>query len=151
MISAMLRALEHRGPDDEGLWHNANGTTRLAHARLSILDLSPAGHQPMHSADGRFTIVFNGEIYNHAEVRVELEKKGVLFRTHSDTEVILAAYERWHRLKQLPDGRWMLASPLVARMLESIKSVAALETPARYQPRSAQDDALRFLLGKKAH
>src|SRR5689334_15937737 len=74
----------------EGRWHAA-----LGHRRLSIVDLSPAGHQPMSSADGALWIVYNGEIYNHIELRAELEREGVRFATRSDTEVILAAYRRW--------------------------------------------------------
>ena len=92
-LTTMLRALKHRGPDDEGLWQNENGTVRFAHARLSILDLSPAGHQPMSSADGRFTITFNGEIYNFLELRAALENDGVRFQTRTDTEVILQLYQ----------------------------------------------------------
>ncbi len=92
-LEAMLDALRHRGPDEQGLWQrSADGTTvALAHARLSIIDLS-SGHQPMHSASGRLTIVFNGEIYNYRTLRDELEAKGHQFRTRSDTEVILAQY-----------------------------------------------------------
>lgn len=107
-INAMLRALKHRGPDDEGLWHNSSSTVRLAHARLSILDLSPAGHQPMHGADGRFTIVFNGEIYNFLELRAGLENDGAVFRTRTDTEVILHLYER-HGLDCVRQLRGMFA------------------------------------------
>ena len=83
----------HRGPDDEGFFlHNSVG---LGHRRLSILDLSPAGHQPMASADGRYVIVYNGEIYNYIELRSELQSHGAVFRSQSDTEVILEAYRRW--------------------------------------------------------
>ena len=91
-INAMLRALKHRGPDDRGLWNNPSRTVQLAHARLSILDLSPAGHQPMCSADGQLTITFNGEIYNFLELREELQTQGFTFRTRTDTEVILQLY-----------------------------------------------------------
>ena len=86
-------ALWHRGPDDEGLW--AGGPVGMGFRRLSILDLSAAGHQPMHSADGRYTIVFNGEVYNFVELRAELEAAGASFRSNTDTEVILAAWQRW--------------------------------------------------------
>lgn len=91
-ISAMLRSLRHRGPDDEGLWQGKSGEARFAHARLSILDLSAAGHQPMSTPDGRFTITFNGEIYNFAELRAGLVAQGVPLRSHTDTEVILNLY-----------------------------------------------------------
>lgn len=97
-LQARLEALNatqrHRGPDDQGTWISQQGHAGLAHVRLSILDLSPAGHQPMRSADGRWVICFNGEIYNFRELREELERDGLGFRTRSDTEVLLRLYER---------------------------------------------------------
>lgn len=87
--------LIHRGPDDFGEWWSGCGRVGLAHRRLSILDLSPLGHQPMHSGAQGLSIVFNGEIYNFAELRRELEQVGHGFRSHSDTEVLLAAYAQW--------------------------------------------------------
>ncbi|MCS6929968.1 MAG: asparagine synthase (glutamine-hydrolyzing) [Saprospiraceae bacterium] len=92
-LRAMMRAMKHRGPDDEGLF--AEGSIGLGFVRLSILDLSPAGHQPMFSADGRYVIVFNGEIFNYIELREELKTMGLTFRTRTDTEVILAAWQVW--------------------------------------------------------
>ena len=89
----MQIALHHRGPDDSGLWLNALGSIGLAHTRLSILDLSPGGHQPMISRDGRRAICFNGEIYNFRELRARLERRGINFRSQSDTEVLLRLYE----------------------------------------------------------
>ena len=83
------RVLHHRGPDDRGLWMNTQRNAGFAHTRLSILDLSDAGHQPMISADGRRVICFNGEIYNFRELRQDLERQGAVFRTRSDTEVLL--------------------------------------------------------------
>ena len=93
--AAMASALVHRGPDDEGAW--SEGSVALAHRRLSILDLSPAGHQPMQSADGRYVIAFNGEIYNHLVLRAELESThaALHWRGHSDTETMLAAVVAW--------------------------------------------------------
>jgi asparagine synthase (glutamine-hydrolysing) len=88
-------AMLHRGPDSAGEWWSANGRVGLAQRRLAIIDLSPAGHQPMHDATGTLSIVFNGEIYNFADLREELMAKGYVFKSHSDTEVILAAYLEW--------------------------------------------------------
>ena len=87
--------MTHRGPDDAGEWWSADGRVGLGHRRLSIIDLSPAGHQPMHDASGELSIVFNGEIYNFQDLRAQLITKGHAYRSHSDTEVILAAYREW--------------------------------------------------------
>ena len=92
-LRAMIKTVRHRGPDDQGVW--SDQLCGLAHARLSIIDLSPAGHQPMGTPDGRVWISFNGEIYNFLELRQELERKGYVFRSHSDTEVILYGYVAW--------------------------------------------------------
>jgi asparagine synthase (glutamine-hydrolysing) len=92
-LGRMVCAQRHRGPDAEGIWLSPLGGAGLGHNRLSIIDLSPAGRQPMWSACGRYAIVFNGEIYNYLELRAELP--GYAYRSQSDTEVILAAYERW--------------------------------------------------------
>lgn len=88
-------AIAHRGPDDEGVWVDAPAGLVLAHRRLAIIDLSPEGHQPMISASGRWALVFNGEIYNHAELRARLTARGCGFHGRSDTEVLLAAIEQW--------------------------------------------------------
>jgi asparagine synthase (glutamine-hydrolysing) len=87
--------MTHRGPDDAGEWWSVDGRVGLAQRRLAIIDLSLSGHQPMHDASGALSIVFNGEIYNFADLRAELIAKGHGFRSHSDTEVILAAYSEW--------------------------------------------------------
>ena len=94
-ICDALRLLRHRGPDDHGVCDCNHGGPILGHARLSILDLSSHGHQPMRSNDGRYAITFNGEIYNYLELRAELESTGVRFGSHGDTEVILNGYARW--------------------------------------------------------
>jgi asparagine synthase (glutamine-hydrolysing) len=91
-LLSMQSALSHRGPDDCGIWTNPPSGAGLAHTRLAILDLSPAGHQPMVSHDDRYIISFNGEIYNFRELRAECEAQGLNFRTHTDTEVLLHLY-----------------------------------------------------------
>ena len=90
---AMIATLRHRGPDDEGVW--TDGRAGIAHARLSIIDLSPAAHQPMASADGAVWITYNGEVYNFAEIRQELDALGYPFRSRSDTEVIVNGWHAW--------------------------------------------------------
>ena len=94
-VRAMADAIAHRGPDDSGLEVLANGELVLGHRRLSILDLSPLGHQPMAHPSGKAWVVFNGEIYNFKEIRADLIAEGEKFRSESDTEVVLAAYVRW--------------------------------------------------------
>src|SRR5450755_772362 len=94
-VRAMADAIAHRGPDDSGLEVLSNGELVLGHRRLSILDLSPLGHQPMAHPGGKAWIVFNGEIYNFKEIRADLIAEGERFRSESDTEVVLAAYVRW--------------------------------------------------------
>ncbi len=95
LLLAMRDTMVHRGPDDAGVWLSQDGCVGLAHRRLSIIDLSPGGHQPMTDISGHFTIVFNGEIYNYRELRDELESGGHRFRTVSDTEVLIEAYRAW--------------------------------------------------------
>lgn len=90
-----INNLTHRGPDSGGLWWSDQGQVGFAHRRLAILDLSPSGQQPMHRHDLELTIVFNGEIYNHDSLREELLGLGEIFKSRSDTEVILVAYRRW--------------------------------------------------------
>jgi asparagine synthase (glutamine-hydrolysing) len=92
---SMAATLVHRGPDDEGLWGSADGAVALAHRRLAIVDLSANGRNPMFRRDDQLAITFNGEIYNFVELRRELEQHGHQFRSQTDTEVILAAYEQW--------------------------------------------------------
>ncbi|MEQ1832112.1 MAG: asparagine synthase (glutamine-hydrolyzing) [Candidatus Eisenbacteria bacterium] len=109
LVRRMCDAIAHRGPDDAGVW--CDGAVGLGHRRLSIVDLSAAGHQPMVSPSGACWIVFNGEIYNFLELRAELEAEGVAFRSRTDTEVILALYER-HGIACLEKLRGMFAFAL---------------------------------------
>jgi len=90
----LLSALRHRGPDGHGAWDSPGGRASFVHARLAIIDLSEGGRQPMATPDSRFTMTFNGEIYNFRELRTGLEREGVPFHTQSDSEVILRLYER---------------------------------------------------------
>src|SRR5438132_10238292 len=94
-LVAMRDTLNHRGPDDSGTWLSDNRLVGLGHTRLAILDLSPRGHSPMQWDDGRLWITYNGEIYNFQDLRRDLEAEGYRFRSRSDTEVILAAYDHW--------------------------------------------------------
>ncbi|MEY9156361.1 asparagine synthase (glutamine-hydrolyzing) [Bradyrhizobium japonicum] len=109
-ISRLTSLIAHRGPFGEGIWFSADRTLAFGHRRLAIIDPGEGGYQPMLSSDGRYVIVFNGEIYNFLELRRELEAQGAVFRSQSDTEVILAAWEAW-REDMLPrfNGMWALA------------------------------------------
>jgi asparagine synthase (glutamine-hydrolysing) len=95
LARAMADTLAHRGPDDAGVFVDPPAGYAVGHRRLTILDLSPAGHQPMATPDGRFVLSYNGEVYNHAELRRDLEAQGVRFRGTSDTETVLHALARW--------------------------------------------------------
>jgi len=96
-LSSMTESLHHRGPDDQGQWSDQSVNLGLGHKRLSILDLSPLGRQPMESMSGRYVLVYNGEIYNHKKIRQDLEKenKTIIWKGTSDTETILSAIESW--------------------------------------------------------
>src|SRR5438094_723730 len=117
MVQRMGDSLRHRGPDDEGLWCDLEVGVGLAHRRLSIIDLSAAGHQPMESADGRFVLIYNGEIYNHAALRSELEAAGGGpggngWHGHSDTETLLATIAHWGLATALAKSGGMFALAL---------------------------------------
>lgn len=97
-LKQMADAITHRGPDDSGTWEELSAGLGFGHRRLSIVDLSPAGHQPMLSGCGRFVLAFNGEIYNHNALRRELESSGKVsagWKGHSDTETLLCAFTAW--------------------------------------------------------
>lgn len=105
---AMSAVLSHRGPDDHGTWQDED--VALGHTRLSILDLSPAGHQPMCDESGRYVMVYNGEVYNYRELRGELEARGRRFRTETDTEILLASFIEWGpSAVSRWNGMWALA------------------------------------------
>jgi asparagine synthase (glutamine-hydrolysing) len=143
-INAMLASIEHRGRDDEGVWTSraidAEGRRAcLGHRRLSIIDTSEAGHQPMLSEDGRYALTFNGEIYNYSELREQLRAKGHRFRTDTDTEVLLAAFAEWGA-ECLPRLNGMFAFAVwdeqertltLARDRLGIKPLYYTRTPAR--------------------
>lgn len=95
LIEQMTIRLEHRGPDDQGSWLNESGTVAIGHRRLSVLDTSSHGRQPMLSPCGQLVLAYNGEVYNHLELRGELAQEGVTFRGTSDTETLVAAFSRW--------------------------------------------------------
>jgi asparagine synthase (glutamine-hydrolysing) len=112
-VRLMIDSIKYRGPDDSGIWVDQSYGVALGHRRLSILELSPAGHQPMTSSSGRFCIVFNGEIYNHLDLREAIEKSGQLpisgWRGHSDTETLLACFDAWGIVKTIKSTVGMFA------------------------------------------
>lgn len=118
----MAAAISHRGPDDEGFWHDPNGCIVLGHRRLSIVDLSAAGHQPMSSRSGRWVFAFNGEIYNHEAMRAQVERDGWsdVWRGHSDTEVLLAAFELYGIERTLQQCVGMFAFALWDREMKAL-------------------------------
>ena len=117
ILESMTQALLHRGPDDHGLWQDSEAGLGLGFRRLSILDLTPEGHQPMHAHSGRHVMVFNGEIYNFQELRAEL---GGSWRGHSDSEVVLEAIERWGLEKALARFNGMFALALWDRKTRTL-------------------------------
>lgn len=117
----MANAMLHRGPDDGGVWADNNAGIALGHRRLAIVDLSPAGHQPMHSSCGRYVMVFNGEIYNHLELREALSaRQPVQWRGHSDTETLLSGFVTWGIEETLKRSVGMFAIALWDRELRTL-------------------------------
>lgn len=139
ILTEMRDSMEHRGPDGSGLWISPNQSIGLAHRRLAIIDLSPEANQPMHDSAANTHIIYNGEIYNHRELRKELERSGSKFETdHSDTEVILKGYSRWglDELLRRLNGMFAFAifdgnrgELVLARDRMGIKPLYLFETP----------------------
>ena len=122
LLAQMAQSLAHRGPDDEGLWWDEQAGIGFAHRRLSILDLSPMGHQPMESADRRFVLAYNGEIYNHAALRAALDaERTTAWRGHSDTETLVEAIAAWGLEKALQQSVGMFALALWDRRARTLR------------------------------
>jgi len=119
-LTRMRDTLVSRGPDSSGVWVDEAAGIALGHRRLAVIDLSSEGHQPMVSESGRYVIVFNGEIYNHPEMRGDLEGEGVSFRGHSDTEVLLSGIAHWGMEKTLQKSNGMFAFALWNRETQAL-------------------------------
>lgn len=110
LLQKMSDVITHRGPDSDGNWISPTGKCGFAFRRLAIIDLSANGNQPMHDTDGRYTIVFNGEIYNHSDLRKQLEQKGYKYKSNTDTETIIYGYREWgEKLLSKMIGMWSFA------------------------------------------
>src|SRR3954462_149842 len=124
-VRRLIDPIRHRGPDDEGVWVDAEAGIGLGHRRLSSIDLSPLGPQPMASADGRWVISYNGEIYNHMELRAELEAGGgtIVWRGHSDTETLIEGIAAWGLERTLERSVGMFAFALWDRKARRLQLV----------------------------
>jgi asparagine synthase (glutamine-hydrolysing) len=139
-LHRLMDQIAHRGPDGAGTWFSTDRSVALGHRRLAIIDPGEGGHQPMASSDGRHVMVYNGEVYNFIELRRELEETGAKFRTESDTEVILAAWQAWGESMLLRfNGMWALAifdtqtdELFLARDRFGIKPLLYAATPERF-------------------
>lgn len=132
LLASMCDSIAHRGPNDRGTWYDAGAGVGFAHTRLSVVDLSPAGHQPMSSASGRYVIAFNGEIYNHLKLREQLKIE--TWRGHSDTETLLAGFETWGIEETIKRTIGMFAFALWDKLLHTLTLVRdrAGEKPLYY-------------------
>ncbi|WP_296949174.1 asparagine synthase (glutamine-hydrolyzing) [uncultured Massilia sp.] len=152
VVKRMTDAVLSRGPDDAGSWFCENGPIGLGHRRLAIVDLSPAGHQPMAAASGRYMMVFNGEIYNHALLRKELETggKAPVWRGHSDTETLLAGFDAWGIQKTIERAIGMFAIAVWDRELKMLSLVRDRlgEKPLYYGWQGNGENAV-FLFGSE--
>jgi len=144
VLTRMMDPIYHRGPDDSGLWVCPENGIALGHRRLSIIDLSLEGHQPMHSASGRYVVVFNGEIYNYKCIRQELDGNyRIDWRGHSDTEILLAAIEEWGLDKAVKSFIGMFAFVLWDRQERKLHLVRDRlgEKPLYYGWQECRNDA----------
>ena len=150
-LKVMTDAIAHRGPDSEGQWLDADAAIALGHRRLSIVELSAAGAQPMQAASGRYVLAFNGEVYNHMDLRAELEQAGraPAWRGHSDTETLLAGFDAWGIRATVERAVGMFAFAVWCRHTRTLTLAHLLTMSAGWQVRSTDmppataTDALR--------
>lgn len=151
LLRQMSDRISYRGPDDSGHWFDPATGIGFGHRRLSIVDLSAAGHQPMHSSDGRYVVAYNGEIYNHLDIRRELESVSpVDWRGHSDTETLLRGFEQWGIKPTLERAIGMFAIALWDRQESTLTLIRDRmgEKPLYYGWQGSGDDAV-FLFGSE--